>query len=253
MAYGFYQSVRIDLIIGAIYINLKLRSLVFKIIKYNLLLHILPYFIICLIQSYVDLSFTKYFLNLVSNLFHLIHFMDLIMAMSNHRTFNRGPKYNTRNRIDPMDLLSVGITMSVYSMIIYLTTEIIAYAFSTFSIAAIIINTVILSIYHSFYCFNNLWQNLSISPNTRIDMHEKLWPLYMMYGLLPTIIYFKTSSPLFYGLYNILMMFQMMIPFLIKPVFPKKNSYPKINMTVFSYLTSVCVSISIRIIRHTFK
>lgn len=243
---GLISSVRIDLIFTTIKSDSKLQSLWLKILKYNSLLHILPHIVTILLSSYVNLYFVQYLISPISAIFHLIHYMDLLRISTDHCV-----DFRSKNKKELIDLISLGITMSIYSMVIYLTTELINIFFRNFYFIGYLLNFIILSIYHSFYCFNSLWQYHQISPSTRIDMHEKLWPYYVGYGFIATIIYLNTSC-LMCGIYNIYFGFLMMIPFLIKPIFPKKNSYPSINLTIFSYLTSISISISIWIIKNVF-
>ena len=94
-------------------------------------------------------------------------------------------------------------------------------------------------------CFNNLWQHKKLSINCRIDMHEKLWPYYIGYGTIATIIYQYAETQYIYGLYNIYMAILISIPFLIEPIYPKKQiQYPSINLKFFSYIMKFVFNIT---------
>ena len=102
----------------------------------------------------------------------------------------------------------------------------------------LIINICELTIYHSFYCFNNLWQCERKLIKSRIIQYEKLWPYYMGYGFVAALIYCMTHKMIWVGVYNIYMSYLIMVPFIIQKYQPCENSYPKINMHIFVILTN---------------
>lgn len=236
---GIVNSLRLDLLIHPLYHNMKLRKLFYKICKYNFILHFFPLILVQLLESIFHTTLTSFLsliiypINLFTVFFHILHYMDLVNIVCIYTK-------KTSKVLDILELLSLAITISIYQIVIYLTTTIIYLIFyDNLYFLAVCTNFIILTIYHSFYCFNNLWQYKHINMSHRIDMHEKLWPYYLGYGTIATIIYTYTRHPYFMGFYNIYMALIIAIPFLTKTKYPtKENLYPKINLTIFSYMTS---------------
>lgn len=242
---GVFASLRFDCFLPQIWSDQKLWNLLFKICKYNFLLHFLPSIIvemISLILGY-SLEFILYYIaypiNFFSIFFHLLYYTDLVNVIS-----IRAAK--TSNTIGALDMVSLTLTMSIYNIVIYLSSTVVNYLlFTKYYFFSIILNFLMLSIYHSIYCFNNLWQYKKINMNYRIDMHEKLWPYYIGYGTLSTIMYFYLDNQFIYGLYNIYTAVIISIPFLIDPVYPNKHiQYPNINLIFFSYITKFIFNIT---------
>lgn len=218
--------------------NPKMYRLVLKICKYNFLMHFLPtlleYFMVWFFGiSISPLINTLYYpIGIFSILFHMLHYMDLVNMACMYTSKNLS---NSANNFNP---ISLAITMSIYNLIIYLTTTLVNLIFhDRFFWLANIINFLTLTIYHSFYCFNNLWQHKKIEIFYRIDMHEKLWPYYMGYGSVATLLYLYSDNVIVLGLYNLYMILCISLPFFLEPIFPKKEiSYPPIKLKIFSHL-----------------
>lgn len=239
---GFKNSLRIDLLISPIIKVPKLEGLIIKIIKYNFILHILPSIFfrviniiintICVVNLDFMINIITSSLNIFSSFFHLLHYMDLINIVSKNAS-----KVNKNGKT--IDFISLAITMSLYQIIMYMTTNFVYFIFSEkFYYLSLIINFFILSIYHSFYCFNNLWQFMGIDIFYRIDIHERLWAYYLGYGILATIISLFLKNQIFTAIYNIYMIIIISIPFLVDIKYPnlKEYTYPRINLFVFSYV-----------------
>ena len=184
----------------------------------------------------------SYPINLFSALFHLFHYMDLLNMISVYCS-------KTSNTQKTLDALSMTITMMIYQFIIYLTTTMVnLILYNKFYLVAICINFCILAIYHSFYTYNNLWQYRNIQMFYRIDMHEKLWPYYIGYGSLATIMYIHSNHPIMLGFYNIYMAMIISLPFLLPPKYPRSEMpYFQINLTVFAWMTNIIVMITKKI------
>ena len=246
---GVFFSLRFDLFAKIIYTNERLQKLILKIIKYNIILHFAPYVVFCLLGWLFDISLMvildifAYPINIFSVFFHLLHYMDLMNMV------NKYSSKTANNREGTMNQLSLTITISIYQLVIFLTTTIINLIFyDRIYLLAIILNLLILSIYHSFYCFNNLWQYKKIKMFHRIDMHEKLWPYYIGYGTIVAILYMYIGNPIILGIYNLYMILIISVPFLMDPIYPGKNiSYPSINLTIFSYIIGYIFSFSKKI------
>jgi hypothetical protein len=252
---GIITSVRFDLFIKPFYVNTKFRYLLLKIIAYNILLHFLPCMMLNLVNWLFNISMmiSNVFLfpiNLFSILFHLLHYMDLINMVSIYST-------KTSNSGETLDLLSLTITMSIYQFVIFITTAVINIFFhiffnTEFFFIAFFINLFILMVYHSFYCFNNLWQYKKIKMSHRIDMHEKLWPYYTGYGIISSILYLYSTNPIILGIYNLYMAIIISIPFMLEPKYPIKNMmYPYINLTIFSYMTGFIFTLSKKLLKQS--
>lgn len=247
--FGFIDSIRINLFFSQMYVNEKFRRLIIKLVKYNFLLHILPFLLVDAISWFsgvslrTQLRYVNYLINLFSGIFHVIHFIDLISIISVTKSKNK--------KFLPMiDVISLAITMSIYQIVIYLTTELIKFIFhERINSLAIVLNFIILTMYHSFYCFNGLWQCLRIPMLNRIDIHEKLWPYHIGYGMISTIIYLNSGSPYILGIYNLCVSLIISLPFLIKVRYPPKiQSYPKINLFIFSFVIGRIVLLAKKII-----
>ena len=226
---GFVSSLRIDLLFIAAKNNLKLRKLLWKIFIYNFLLHILP---LILMQGLFQTIICKA-INLFSMGFHLLHYMDLINVVAKYS--NKTPESES---ISSVELISLSITMAIYQSIMYFTTKIIEFIFSgNIYIVGLLVNFFILNLYHSFYFFNNLYQYKKIEIFNRIDLYEKLWPYYMGFGMISSLIYLMNPQFWLLALYNIVVCVQITIPFLIKMKYPPPVAvYEKINLRMFSYL-----------------
>jgi len=251
---GITNSIRFDIYIKSLLRNPRLQKLTIKILKYNAVMHFLPFLFFYLIgwSLNIDIMYIGYYLslpiNIFSVLFHLLHYIDLVNMVCMY-------SLKTSKTSTALDAVSLTITMSIYQLVIYLTTSIINLIFNgRMRLVAIMINFIILTIYHSFYCYNNLWQYKKIDMLYRIDMHEKLWPYYIGYGIVPTIIYLYNYNPLVLGLYNLYMILIISLPFMIKIKYPKNEMpYPKINLKIFSYFTGLVVELTKIILKKIFK
>lgn len=218
----------------------KLVRLMQEMVKYNFLMHILPLFLVQMLNYFTGISLFgpfiifNYLINLGSIFFHISRYMDLvnIVCVYSQRTINT---------MSLLDTITLTIAMFIYQTVIYLTVELVNFILhDRIYLLAIVLNFFILTIYHSFYCYNNLWQYKKIEIFHRIDMHEKLWPYYLGYGTIATIMYYYISSPYVLGLYNLYMTVIIAIPFLTEIRFPPKESlYPKINLIIFSHITAL--------------
>lgn len=246
--HGVKNSFRIVHILLLLITDDKFRKVVFKIIKFNFLVHFLPLILIKFIYNIFGLSlFTLLYiinipLNIFSSLFHFLHYTDLvnIVCVNADRSSNTMPAF---------DVIALTITLSIYQLIIYLATTFINFLFwDRLWFLAMGLNFLILAMYHSLYCFNNLWQYQKIDVAYRIDMHEKLWPYYLGYGTIATVIYLNTINNYMVGLYNLYIGIILCVPFLIPIKYPRKIvTYFSINLTIFSNLTVGILTISKRI------
>jgi hypothetical protein len=242
---GLTNSARFDYFLKPISENLKLRRLVIKICKYNFFLHFLPsiilYFVGWLFNTNMMpiMNVIVYPINIFSSLFHLLHYFDLVNMVCFY-------SIKTSKSAPVLDMLSLTITLTIYQLVIYLTTTLVNLMFhDRLYLLALCLNFVILTIYHSFYCFNNLWQYKKIDMFYRIDMHEKIWPYYIGYGVISTIIYLHIDNPYMLSFYNLYMALLISLPFLLEVKYPKKiMDYPSINLTIFSYIIGFVFVIS---------
>ena len=251
---GVINSCKINLLITSAIQNSKLAKLLYKIIKYNFILYVLPLMLVQILNIfdlsfYCILNFISYPIGIFSAVFHLLHYMDLMNIVCTNSS-------KSNNEMPVLDLISLAITMSLYNIVIYLTTNLINLFFhERIYILAIMLNFIILTIYHSFYCFNNLWQYKKIEMAYRIDMHEKLWAYYMGYGTIATIIYLYVNNFYVMGLYNLYMTICISMPFMIEPRYPSKTknypNYPSINLVIFSYIVGYIFSFTKYILRFT--
>lgn len=247
---GLLLSLRFGLFKRHLQTDAKLRRLALKILKYNVLFHCIPvtcYYLCSLLgwEPVWILTATCMVLNCISGIFHLLHFMDLLNIVS---TYGR----KTSNTGGALKLLSFAVTMSLYQFVIYLTILLLDLLnYDRLYVPVILIKFGILALYHSFYCYNNLWQYKKIEMHYRIDMHEKLWPFYLGYGTVASILYLHTSCPYVLAAYNVYMAVLVALPFLSEPRYPSRHHtlYPSINLTIFSHITDSIFALT-RIVCH---
>lgn len=241
---GFIQSLKIHLVIKLVWENTKYFKLINKIIAYNILLYLIPYLLINILNLYNNIyiyilfHFFNYIIDFCSIFFHLVHYIELLNVVSSHIG-------KSMNNISLLNNLTSIIILYIYQSIMYLFAYIINFIFNDkLNFIAIILNFMILTIYHSFYCYNNLWQHNNIDLFLRIDIHEKLWPYYLGYGTLITFIYMYTNYSYIIAIYNIYLTILITIPFLIPIKVPdKKQKYPKIKLTIISYIISIIIKL----------
>jgi len=242
---GIIASSRLDLIFGVVLLDDKIRNILFTIVKFNCLVYWLPILLIMAIELLFGVSmwFVRllyYPINLFSIMFHIFHYMYLINNVSHHV-----PRQLKTSGV--FDTISLAITMSIYSAAIYLSTLIISFLLANFSSLALLVNFTIMALYHSLYCFNNRWQYLLIKMQFRIDQLERLWPYYIGYGTIGSILLSLTQNPILLGVYNIYISLIIMIPFLLEARYPYKISkYPSINLSIFSHLMNLIVRVTKR-------
>ncbi len=204
--------------------------------------YVVPYLLINFvrsIQSHLDHPFINnisalylILVNIVGSFFHLFNYIDLVNITSRHNK-------KSLTKISAIDGLSLALTISIYQIVIFGTTHLINMIFhEKIYLLSFLINFVILTIYHSFYYYNNLWHYKKIEIMYRIDMHEKIWPYYIGYGTISTLIYLTGSTMISIATYNIYMIIALSNPFLTEIKYPSTTiKYPAINLYIFGYLT----------------
>lgn len=225
----------------------KLSKLLTKLLKYNFFMHIVPTlciwfinYIVSFTGTYaaisvlVDLPYWFEWVNLIINifsaLFHLLHYIDLVNIISIYTS-------KATNNTSALDNITLAIIIALYQLVMYATTWLIHLLFNKFHYFVLVIEFIILAMYHSFYCSNNLWHYKKIDMMHRIEIIEKIWPYHIGYGTIATLIYFQTDNPFVLALYNLYLAFIITIPFLTDPKYPTKEKlYPKINLNFFSSL-----------------
>lgn len=225
---GLSDALKIRPTIKLVYNDQKIQKLWIKVIKYNMIIYLIRW----IASFYFYLSFLEYLMIIFNSLFHLLHYLDLIRLTSHYATRANLP-------ISALDNMALAIVMSSYQFVVYLTTQLVSFILRS-NYLSYVINFYILSTYHSLYCFNHLWQHKKVELFHRIDIHEKLWPYYLGYGMIITIIYLFGSCPFALVIYNTYLMHLLMVPFLVPTRFPTtQRSYPSISLRFFSYLTSI--------------
>ncbi len=164
---GLIDSVRFNLILGHIYSNIKYRESFYKLIKYNFLLHLLPVMILDIIGYLFQFSLHNilFYLNFPLNLFSIfIHLIIHMESVSNITLALSDSNKKTKNSTTITDLLTVTITMTIYQLVIYLSIRIVnLLLYDSLFLLRFAINFIILTIYHSMYSHNNLWQYRKIN------------------------------------------------------------------------------------------
>lgn len=240
---GLFNSFKINLFVKELLKNSKLLKLVSKIFFYNFIFYFLPTIFLNIIYYIFGITLFRIMpvinviITIISDVFHMLHYIDLINIIS------KNISKNDSNVMPPLELVSLSIIMTIYQIVIYLVVEIINITFNQkIWFISSILNFIILTIYHSFYCYNNLWHYKKIEMHHRIIMHEKLWPYYIGYGTIAALIYQNMDHHFIVFIYNIYLVLIIFLPFFIEPKYPseKKNypNYPSINLKIFSYITS---------------
>ncbi|BCS82957.1 putative etoposide-induced protein 2.4 [Cotonvirus japonicus] len=236
---GLIDSIRFDLVWNKIQTNDKLNNKFRKIIKHNILMFVLPIILLWVIDNLFDVNlsyiydYSKIIIGTVSGLFHLLYFFDIVDIVCIYA--------NKSNRlINKSNLISLTIIVFFFQMSVYLVMEIINFILNDkFPLVSTIVKFLILTIYHSFYCFNNLWHYKRVDFQSRINIHEKFWPYYFGYAVIVSILYLCSGYKIVTAFYNIYMTVCIIIPFIIKTKYPhQQQSYPSINLKIFCWIVS---------------
>lgn len=219
--FGFLHSIQIFLF--TVNLNKKILKLIIKVLIYNIFIYMIQK-----IEYYI-ITIPLIIFNI---LFHTLHYIDLINIINKNKSL--------KNSIDS---ISISITLGIFQTVIYLLIILINLIFNDrFKILKIIINYFILTFYHSFYCYNNLWQSKGIDMVYRLDIFQKLWPYFIGYGSIASIIYINMGQiNIFYNMYMILII---TIPFLEKARYPKDEKYPKLNIDIIYFLIKIIHKLS---------
>jgi hypothetical protein len=244
-SYGIIDSARLDIFAFSSYSNSKCLKIILKILKYNLCLHILPTFLANLLTNFFQVSFQVlfYYLNfplmLTSIFLHTVAYIELANALGTVVSAKKFRK--VKPNVTFSDSITVVIMMAIYQLVVFFSTKIISLVLgNTFYMLGLLINFIILTIYHSLYAYNNLWQVLCIDINQRITIHEKRWAYFLGYGLPATVLYALASDGYIMAIYNIYIGIILSIPLLMKFdydfYFGQNIPYFKIDLSLFSVL-----------------
>lgn len=187
----------------------------------------------CPINIYLVDDIISYVKLIISNIFHILHYMDLLNMVSIYKSKN----INSQSQIKgSMINISVTLTLMFYQSVIYSTTGLIKYfLYHKLRVLASVLNLFILMFYHSFYCFNNLWQHKKILMSHRLDIHEKLWPYYLGYGFIASVLYSLSEDPYIITIYNMYMILTISIPFLTQTIYPSETiRYFTLDLSIFA-------------------
>lgn len=211
---GLVYAIRLDLFIKKLYNNYNLCKLFIKILLFNYLLILtsnLPF--LCMLK-------------ILSVIFHILHYMDLLNILSkNIESDNKS--------IDVLDKISINCVLIIYQMIVYL----ISYLILLFNDSYILLffNLLLMILYHVIFLLNSLWNIHNVTINMRTYMLENRWAYHIGYCIIPTVLYLYSENIVVYCIYNIYLAMSMCIVY--NMVYNIQNEYPKINLSVFSYLS----------------
>lgn len=223
---GLGDSLRLFQIISAIYGNYRLVRLVKSAIKYIFLFSLVMYFIPSL-----SCIFT-----LIYNFFQILSILDILNTLSSIHIKNC--------KKNPWDNASEALTMTIYIYFIYFITFMVDYILCThFYYTSIVIKTFLLCMYHSFLAFNNLWHaDGKTTIAKRLDHLEGLWPYYIGYGLIATVLYCYQSNVVIFFVYNCYNILMMINVFYLNKKHPK-NIYFRLNFKPINNILAVFFSI----------
>jgi len=216
---GFITSLRLDYFFNHIITEGGLIRHIWKIIKFNIVAHLIIPFVL----QYLPLfDFLYGIVKFGSIIFHSIYYFNLLTQI---------PINKKIKNCSAIDTIATIVTLIIYQFSIEFMLLVCNYFLSPFTILVTIINYVIPVIYHSFYFFNNYWQRINIDINKRIEIFESNWPYYFGYGTIAALLYNNT-----YFLYNLYLIIGIVIPFAI-PDRKIDAKYPRINLSIFTYIS----------------
>ena len=218
---GVIDSMRIDKVILLV-IKPPFRSHFYHILIANTILYLIPYLLFGELHPLITTI-----INTASIIFHIFKYFDLVcVAVHLNRSYTK--------IYDGTEMLSLGLLMAIYQTVISL---------SLFIVSLVIyfpVEPLILLYYHSFYCFNNLWQCQGIPVSEREKRIERLWGYYSGFATISTVLYLLSNNLLICAIYNIYLSCNILTVFVIKS-YPSHNNYPSINLSIFSWITKVIV------------
>lgn len=225
---GLIDSLRIQSLYRLFHI-VKFKKAIKKIIMTNMIL---------LLHLIIPNTGIFYVLKLIVQQFilllHSLYYMDLVNSLSRKKN----------STVSFIDSIIGNICLHIILMILYLSTCIIKYIFQDrlwFLVS--VFNIIIMSIYHSCYCYNTYWYSLQISLSNRIAIHELRWPYFVGYGILPSLIYMYTYN--IWPIYNIYIACLLSVPFNNRFTYPKKEnkSYARINLSIFVNMVTIIIKL----------
>lgn len=196
-----------------------------SIIGFNACLYVVPWLLFG--------NILPTFINVIATAIHVVKYFDLVSVMKDYNS-NQAKVYSTE------ELLSMALLMLIYQLVVQVLVYGISAIFWPLSIP-------VLLFYHSFYCFNNLWQCQGIPLATRSRRMETMWPYYAGYSTISTVLYLLSNKLLFSGAYNIFFAMNICLVYLTKP-YKSDCQYVPINLSIFSYLTRLVVRVVAKIL-----
>lgn len=254
---GFLDSIRADIFISHVWNSTKGINTMKKLFKHNMRLHILPLLLVDCIYYLFDMQFhtilryINYPIMLFSIFIHTIIYIEFANAFNSVNGIKKIK--STKQEGTFVDTITITIMMAIYQLVVYFSTAVVNFIFEDkFYLFGLFLTFGILTIYHSLYSYNNLWQKIDLDISRRVNVHEIRWAYFLGYGLIATIVYIYTTNAYILAIYNMYMAMLLSIP-LLQPFdfnfyFVDKPIYFKINLTVFSYIIGWIFRISKKII-----
>lgn len=234
--FGVYDSFQIVEFFLLLITNIKILKILSKIFLFNIIVYIIPGIIFYNVYLYFVIYVILKILSVFSSIIHTLYHIDIANIINQLVIIKK--------KISGIEIISLSITMFIYQFVMYISLHIVNFLFyEKMYYLSIFMNIGILMIYHSFYCFNNLWQCQRKLIKDRIAQYEKLWPYYIGFGLIGTLIYCGTHKMVWFGVYNIYMSYLIIVPFLVSEYQPQEINYPSINMNILIYLTDNLFSV----------
>jgi hypothetical protein len=236
--FGLYHSLRIDSFLFLLFTNKNIRKHTFKIFKYHCLLLIFIQIIIDLYISQYVCYWILHLVKIINLIFYFLNCTEFQLCIINDMKLSE----NSHKSKSILELSSMIITMVIYQLSILITNIIINYLFfESMYLVYFISNYLALTIYHSFYCHNNVWQKNNVDLSKRINMFEIKWPYYFGFGTISAILYTYSNTNMYIlGIYNMYMLLIICIPFLgfsMNYVNNLQTTYPKIDLSIFAYIS----------------
>lgn len=227
---GFYHSLRIDLLFKECHKSWRLSKLIGKIVTWNFIFYIAP--------TLLDIYHNITVINVFTAIMNLLYFTELVTIMKSCIAVKKSNTFI-------IDTITTNLTMFIYQLVIYTTTRLIDAIISSFT--ATLIKFYVLTVYHSLYCFGNLWQHKKLGILKIVDIHERQWPYYLGYSIIASVLYLNIHHPICHFIYNCNIILTIAIPFIMPVKYPS-GGYVAIHLGVFSYMIEWLIIIAKTII-----
>lgn len=233
---GIITSIRLDIFLYHIITETKIINLIWKLLKFNIGMHLcIPFLLFNIFPIYYANMF-YFIVKMISICFNAIHYIEYIR--DNHIYI----KTKSNSSFDAIaSIIMIFIYQISINSIMYISNH---FLYNTILLNGI--NYIIPVIYHSLYCYSNMWQRLHLDIPKQIKIYEIYWPYYFGYGTVSTLLYYYSDIPYIACVYNLYLLVVISIPFMekqnLKKILPTRQ-YCRINMSIFTYISRLIMGV----------